>query len=181
MKRFAILDKKSRTSIMFGVMICLFIAVVFCIIKIASRPPVIPESDIYLPEKITLAEEELQLSVEEQKEAVNIVVEDRARLIEDNVNIRSGPGTDYERLGSAYKGFDYKVLSKENAEWIKIEYDNKPAYVYAEFVEIVPMFLNDMGEYEEYVDLDNNSTSSSNNDDEENETDGESEETTEEN
>ena len=47
-------------------------------------------------------------------------------------------------------------MAKDNDEWIKIEYDGKPAYVFAEYVEIIPMFLNDMGEYEEYVELDEN-------------------------
>ncbi len=154
MKRIEIFDKKSRTSVMLGVIICLFIAVVFCIVRIATRPPVVHESDIYLPEKVSIEVEDIQPTVEEMKEAVKINVEDRARLIEDNVNIRSGPGTEYDRLGSAYKGFDYKILSKDNSEWIKIEYDNKPAYVFAEYVEIVPMFLNDMGEYEEYAEMD---------------------------
>ena len=41
-----------------------------------------------------------------------------------------------------------------SSDWIKIKYDDKEAYIYSEFVEIVPMFLNDMGEYEEYVEFD---------------------------
>ncbi|MBP5564970.1 MAG: SH3 domain-containing protein, partial [Lachnospiraceae bacterium] len=77
-----------------------------------------------------------------------------------------GPGTDYDRLGSAYKGFDYEVLSTDNSEWVKIKYDDKAAYIFAEYVEIVPMVLNDMGEYEEYVDMNNtDSTDTSTTDD----------------
>ena len=75
-------------------------------------------------------------------------------LVSGTSDIHLEPGTEYDRLGSAYKGFDYKILSKDNSEWVKIEYDNKPAYVFAEYVEIVPMFLNDMGEYEEYAEMD---------------------------
>ena len=56
------------------------------------------------------------------------------------------------------KGFDYKILSGAHDEWIKIEYDGKPAFVFAEYVEVVPMFINDLGEYEEYVTFDNNDT-----------------------
>ncbi|MBO4311236.1 MAG: SH3 domain-containing protein [Lachnospiraceae bacterium] len=149
-----LLDKKSRTSIMYGVIICLSIAILFCIIKLATRPPVEIDPDAenyYLPvkEKVDLSDIEIQIN--EKKEEVHIEVEDRARLIEDNVNIRSGPGTDFERLGSAYKGFDFKILSNDGSDWLKIEYDNRPAYVFAEYVEIVPMFLNDDGEYEDYV------------------------------
>ena len=159
------LDKKSRTSIMYGVMICLTIAIVFCIVRIATRPATEAENNnFYLPVKEKIDFSDLQQQAKEkEEEAVHIEVENRARLIEDNVNIRSGPGTDYERLGSAYKGFDYKILGNENDEWIKIEYDNKPAYVFAEYVEVVPMFLNDMGEYEEYVTFDNNNNTESDN------------------
>ena len=177
----ALIDKKSRTSIMYGVMICLTVAIIFCVIKIATRPPVVTDEDqanFYLPahEKIDLSE--LETQVAENKEEVHIEVEDRARLIEDNVNIRSGPGTDYDRLGSAYKGFDTKVLGDKDTEWLKIEYDGKPAYVVSEYVEVIPMFLNDDGEYEEYVTFDNTSSDTSDEQTEENtdtETDTENE------
>lgn len=155
----SLLDKKSRTSIMYGVIICLSIAIVFCIVKIATRPEVVKEdTNYYLPVKEKVDMEEIQMQVKEKEEqqdkTVQLDVHNRARLIEDNVNIRSGPGTEYERLGSAYKGYDFKIISGENSEWVKIEYDGKPAYVYAEYVEIVPMFLNDDGVYEEYVAFD---------------------------
>ena len=154
MKKFALLDKKSRTSIMYGVIICLTVAILFCIVKIAARPKVVPEdNNFYLPVKEKIDVSDLDIQIAEQEREVKIDVQNRARLIEDNVNIRSGPGTEYDRLGSAYKGFDYKIISGENDEWIKIEYDNREAYVFAEYVEVVPMFLNDMGEYEEYVEL----------------------------
>ena len=154
----SLLDKKSRTSIMYGVIICLTIAIIFCVIRIATRPVEVKEdTNFYLPVKEKVDMSEIEKKAEEQQDReVHIEVEDRARLIEDNVNIRSGPGTDYERLGSAYRGFDYKILSPESNVWIKIEYDDRPAYVYAEYVEVVPMFLNDMGEYEEYVTMDDN-------------------------
>ena len=154
-----LLDKKSRTSIMYGIIICLSIAIIFCVVKIATRPAVVKEdNNYYLPVKEKVDMDEIALQVKEKEESQDITVtldvHNRARLIEDNVNIRSGPGTDYERLGSAYKGYDFKIISGEDSEWIKIEYDGKPAYVYAEYVEVVPMFLNDMGVYEEYVGLD---------------------------
>ncbi|SDJ55068.1 SH3 domain-containing protein [Lachnospiraceae bacterium G41] len=154
-----LLDKKSRTSIMYGVIICLSIAIIFCVVKIATRPAVAKEdTNFYLPVKEKVDMEEIQLQVKEKEESqdknIQLDVHNRARFIEDNVNIRSGPGTEYERLGSAYKGYDFKIISGEDSDWIKIEYDGKPAYVYAEYVEVVPMFLNDLGVYEEYVAFD---------------------------
>ncbi|MCR4649668.1 MAG: SH3 domain-containing protein [Lachnospiraceae bacterium] len=175
MKNFTLLDKKSRTSIMYGVIICLLVAISFCIVKIATRPKVIEDNNFYLPEKEEIDLEVSAQNPQEEDRAVKIEIEDRARLIEDNVNIRSGPTTESERLGSAYKGFDYKILSKDNSEWIKIEYDGRPAYVFAEYVEIVPMFLNDMGEYEEYVELDENGNAKVKEPQDSSETDGEAE------
>ena len=180
----SLLDKKSRTSIMYGVIICLSIAIIFCIVKIATRPAVVKEdTNFYLPVKEKVDMEEIQLQVKEKEEQKDITVQldvhNRARLIEDNVNIRSGPGTEYERLGSAYKGYDFKIISGEDSEWIKIEYDGKPAYVYAEFVEIVPMFLNDAGVYEEYVTFDENSDDVDTSESEESESEESSEESSE--
>lgn len=180
----SLLDKKSRTSIMYGVIICLSIAIIFCVVKIATRPEVVKEdTNYYLPVKEKVDMEEIQMQVKEKEESqdktVQIDVHNRARLIEDNVNIRSGPGTDYERLGSAYKGYDFKIISGEGSEWIKIEYDGKPAYVYAEYVEIVPMFLNDLGVYEEYVELDNSSNDAAASENEETESDENTEESSE--
>ncbi|MBR6383984.1 MAG: SH3 domain-containing protein [Lachnospiraceae bacterium] len=180
----SLLDKKSRTSIMYGVIICLSIAIIFCVVKIATRPAVVKEdTNYYLPVKEKVDMEEIQMQVKEKEESQDKVVQldihNRARLIEDNVNIRSGPGTDYERLGSAYKGYDFKIISGETSEWIKIEYDGKPAYVYAEYVEIVPMFLNDLGVYEEYVELDNSSNDASALESEETENNENSEESSE--
>lgn len=179
-----LLDKKSRTSIMYGVIICLSIAIIFCVIKIATRPAVVNEdTNYYLPvkEKVDMNEIELQVKEKEESQAktVQIDVHNRARLIEDNVNIRSGPGTDYERLGSAYKGYDFKIISGEDSEWIKIEYDGKPAYVYSEYVEVVPMFLNDLGVYEEYVGLETTSKPADTSNSDESESEESSEESSE--
>ena len=153
----ALIDKKSRTSIMYGVMICLTVAIIFCVIKIATRPPVVTDEDqanFYLPahEKIDLSE--LETQVAENKEEVHIEVEDRARLIEDNVNIRSGPGTDYDRLGSAYYGNMFDYVSQSHDGWTKIIYDGKTAYVYTQYVELVSVVMNVEGEYTEYMGLD---------------------------
>ena len=172
-----LLDKTTRTTIMIGVIICLSIAILFCIIRLAIRPKEVAEdNNFYLPKKEVMSEGELELQIEKQREEVKIEIVNRARIIEDNVNVRSGPGTDYDRLGSAYKGFDYEVLSTDNSEWVKIKYDDKAAYVFAEYVEIVPMVLNDIGEYEEYVDMnntDNSTTSESTETDDSNTADGE--------
>ena len=85
-----LLDKKSRTSIMYGVIICLSIAIIFCVVKIATRPAVAKEdTNFYLPVKEKVDMEEIQMQVKEKEESqeqtVKLDVHNRARFIEDNV------------------------------------------------------------------------------------------------
>lgn len=148
-----LLDKSTRTSIMYGVIICLLVGIVVCVVRISVRPKIDKPDEFNLDVKV-IDDEDINVEVDEVKEQVHIEVHDRARITEDNINVRSGPGTDFERLGTAYQGFDFEIISQDNPDWIKIKYYEKDAYIYAEFVEIVPMFLNDMGEYEEYVEFD---------------------------
>ncbi len=169
------LDKSTRTSIMYGVIICLLVGIVICIVRISVRPKIEKEEEfVFTVNKID--DDMIDVQVEQKREEVHIDVKNRARILEDNINVRSGPGTDYERVGTAYKGFDFEILASDNSEWIKINYDDKAAYIYSEFVEIVPMFLNDMGEYEEYVELDKKDSS-----DTESETSEDTQEPTEDN
>lgn len=156
------LNKSTKTSIMYGVIICLLVGIVVCIARISVRPKIDKGDEFNLSGNVSLDDIDVDgVDVAEPvREEVHIEVHDRARILEDNINVRSGPGTDYDRLGTAYKGFDFEILSKDNSEWIKIKYDEKEAYIYSKYVEIVPMFLNDMGEYEEYVELDDNASNS---------------------
>lgn len=146
-----LLNKNTRTYIMYGVIGVLAVGVLFCLISIATRPKITVDDSIPLeaaPEHVDISGIEVKKSESAKMEIVN-----RVRIIEDNVNVRSGPGTEYERLGAAYRNFDFELLSEENNGWIKIMYDDKPAYIYSDFVEIIPMFLNSDGDYEEYIDL----------------------------
>ena len=64
-----LLDKTTRTTIMIGVIICLSIAIFFCIIRLAIRPKEVAEdNNFYLPKKEVISEEELELQIEKQRE-----------------------------------------------------------------------------------------------------------------
>ncbi|MBO5363521.1 MAG: C40 family peptidase, partial [Clostridia bacterium] len=54
------------------------------------------------------------------------------RCTGDNVNIRSGAGTNYSVLGRAEKGTMYAVIGK-SGNWYQTYYKNKTAYIYAEY------------------------------------------------
>ena len=151
------MKKSTLNAIMYGVIIVLVIAISVVIIKIQTRPEeVIAE----LPtEELSETESIVEEISEEEPE---IVVEERVRMIEDNVNVRSGPGTDYERLGSAYSGYDFELIEQRDDGWTQIIYDNREAYVYSEYVEIIPMILDENGEYTEYVNLEGDSLEDNN-------------------
>lgn len=61
------------------------------------------------------------------------------KVTANSLNIRSGPGTDYEKLGSTTYGATFPaLLSLSNKEWIAIQYTaDTVAYVYADYVALV--------------------------------------------
>lgn len=142
------MKKSTLNAIMQGVIIVLVIAIVFVTIKLIIRPEEIPVVEVPSEEVSEVESIEEVESVSEEE----IVIEQRVRMTSDNINVRSGPGTDYERLGSAYIGYDFEFV-EQLEEWTKIVYDGKMAYVYTEYVEVIPMVLQEDGTYTEYVEL----------------------------
>lgn len=51
------------------------------------------------------------------------------------VNVRSGPGTGFQKLGAAKKGATYPVLGQEG-DWYKITYSGKTAYIHASYLSL---------------------------------------------
>lgn len=166
------MKKSTLNAIMQGVIIVLVIAIVVVAIKLVTRPEEIPVVEVPSEEVSEV------VSVEEvSEEEPELVIEQRVRMINDNINVRSGPGTEYERLGSAYIGYDFEFV-EQLEEWTKIVYDGKMAYVYSEYVEVIPMVLQEDGTYTEYVDLEASAETSEETDDSQ-EVSEDSEETTE--
>ncbi|MBQ7765479.1 MAG: SH3 domain-containing protein [Lachnospiraceae bacterium] len=142
------MKKSTLNAIMQGVIIVLVIAIVFVTIKLIIRPDEVEVVEIP-SESVSEVE---SVSESEPESEAELVIEQRVRMTSDNINVRSGPGTDYERLGSAYIGYDFEFV-EQLEEWTKIVYDGKMAYVYSEYVEVIPMVLQEDGSYAEYVDL----------------------------
>lgn len=63
---------------------------------------------------------------EEVKGMVNVEV----------LNVRSGPSTDYEKIGTLLLGTTIEIVSEEE-DWFEIIYDNLEAYLFKEYVTII--------------------------------------------
>ncbi len=57
------------------------------------------------------------------------------RCTGNNVNIRSGAGTEFSILGSAEQGTMYALIEKKG-DWYKTYYRNKVAYIYASYAQV---------------------------------------------
>ena len=55
----------------------------------------------------------------------------------DSLNVRSGPGTNYSKLGTLSKGSKVGVISESNG-WSKINYNGKEAYVSSKYLNRIP-------------------------------------------
>lgn len=139
------MKKKTLNAIMQGVMIVLVLAIIVVSIKLILRPESeeIP-SEVPVVEDYSESESIPEVISEETTEQQTYT---RVRILKDNINVRSGPGTDYERLGSAYGGYDFEFVEQTNDEWTKIIYDGKEAYIFTEYIELVEMYLNVDGKY----------------------------------
>ena len=50
------------------------------------------------------------------------------------VNVRSGPGIDYERLGSLYVNDQVQAIRQASNGWTEIEWDNGTAFVFSNYI-----------------------------------------------
>jgi len=69
----------------------------------------------------------------------------------ENVNIRSGAGTNYSVRGTAEKSTLY-VMEEKTGSWYKTEYKNKPAYISSQFCTVVEMEESENARIEAVID-----------------------------
>ncbi|MCR4814335.1 MAG: SH3 domain-containing protein [Lachnospiraceae bacterium] len=143
------MKKSTLNAIMYGVIIVLVIAIVVTGVKLSTRPKIIVQEEE--SSSVVSKKEEITFFEENSEEVSLADVVARAKIIDDNINVRTGPGTDFDRLGSAYYGNTFEYISQSHDGWTKIKYDNKVAYVFSEYVELIPMVMNVEGEYTEYL------------------------------
>ena len=54
----------------------------------------------------------------------------------ENLNVRSGAGANYTRIGGLTKGAKVEIVKKESNGWYKIKYNNSYGYVSGEYVKL---------------------------------------------
>jgi cell wall-associated NlpC family hydrolase len=60
-------------------------------------------------------------------------------VLENNVNLRKGPGSAYERLGSVSAGANVKLLARHK-DWYRVELENgTKAWIFSDLMKIAPM------------------------------------------
>ena len=78
--------------------------------------------------------------------------EDAIVTVDGDLNVRSGPGEDYDRIGGAAAGEEFVITGRdEDGEWWQIDFDDQTGWIYAPFVtaanaENVPIVGDSMAE-----------------------------------
>lgn len=131
------MKKQTISALLTALMICLTIAIVVVIVRIQMRgarteEPV--DSDSYMIQEVTGSQNSVADHQEEEpSEAVTVLV--AVPNATSSVNVRSGPGTEYNRLGSAYSNNEYEVLEILSNGWTKLLYSDQEAYIHSEYVD----------------------------------------------
>ena len=60
----------------------------------------------------------------------------KATVTASSLNVRSGPGTNYKRIGSLPRNRQVELLAKQGA-WYKIKYGSGVGYVHGNYLKIV--------------------------------------------
>ena len=132
------MKKKTISAILLGFNICLALFIVILIFLIVQRGPK-PMEEIAQAE----AEEEAAVSANDiyqdeskQEEIVPDVTEVLVCIptATSSVNVRSGPGVNYDRIGSAYSVNEYEVIAILNNGWTKLDYDGQEGFVSSEYL-----------------------------------------------
>lgn len=63
---------------------------------------------------------------------------EQAVIQTDHLNVRSGPGTDYERIAQVHTGEVYPIIKKEN-NWVQIKLVNGAGWITTDYVSIIPL------------------------------------------
>lgn len=92
-------------------------------------------------ETIFLEAFQAQVNVQDQLASGQVAMEGQigspgsyGYVLEDNVNVRTGPGLDFSIAGRLYRNEEIKLLEELPSGWWKIDYAGRSCYVSSEFI-----------------------------------------------
>lgn len=132
------MKKQTISALLTALMICLTIAIVVVIVRIQMRgnQSVEPaDSDSYVIQEVTGSQNSVSDNQGEDEPSAAVTVLVAVPNATSSVNVRSGPGTEYNRLGSAYSNNEYEVLEILDNGWTKLLYSDQEAYINSEYVD----------------------------------------------
>lgn len=132
------MKKQTISALLTALMICLTIAIVVVIVRIQMRGERVVEpadSDGFVVQEVTGSQNSVSDNQEEDEAFAAVTVLVAVPNATSSVNVRSGPGTEYNRLGSAYSNNEYEVLEILDSGWTKLLYSDQEAYINSEFVD----------------------------------------------
>ena len=79
-------------------------------------------------------------TVQETTTALTVTTLDKTMYAKSSVNVRSGPSTDYDKIGSLTSGKAVKVTGQsDQTGWYRIEYSGKEGYVSNNYLQSEPL------------------------------------------
>ena len=128
------MKKKIISGVLLALNICMVIAIIVLIIKIAARGPKPPEPVVSQNDLAVSANSVSQnIPTPKPQEAERVLV--AIPNVTNSVNVRTGPSTDYERIGSAYSDCEYEVIEIQSNGWTKLYYEDETiGYISSEFL-----------------------------------------------
>ncbi|MCQ2542054.1 MAG: SH3 domain-containing protein [Lachnospiraceae bacterium] len=132
------MEKKMLNAMLLTFNVVLAFAIVILIAMIIKRGPK-PMEEYQQTENQSIAEQ--IAASQEEDSVVEDIPEDTSESTlvcvptsSSGVNVRTGPSTDYQRIGSAYMENSYEIIAILDNGWTKINYDGQTGYISSEYV-----------------------------------------------
>ncbi len=135
------MKKKTISAIMTGLIISLSIMIIMLIYFIEKRGARTVTEDVSPIDLITAEGTTIQeTDVASAGSTAEETIEERTIVVAtpnatSSVNVRSGPGTDYSRIGSAYPQSEYEVVEILDNGWTHILYEGEEGYISSNYVD----------------------------------------------
>ena len=121
------MKKSTVAAILYALNGILVFAIVILIVLIVKRGPKPEEPVVATVSEDEYVEDEYVPVEEPQDTSVTVLV--AVPDTTSSVNVRSGPSTDYQRIGSAYADYDYEVITILDCGWTMGHYEDLTGYI----------------------------------------------------